>query len=319
MIKTQAEYKSALEYINTDLNMYDFELSEKMTSYEYNLYLQDVQYYLNVLYEKIRVLEDLIDYMETYSEEKMDTLIQEIKEKENKLTTNLDKYLSKKSMVYNVQWDIGSLDTIKDRDGNQLKKAVINHNKALALDGYALGEINLNNIIKETDTPSYSDNILTCLEDGTYLTSYSLDAPQKVKELLYIDADNIDKIENLVLEPIGCTIEFIGYSEDNNKAIYKLTGENINKKLENFDYSYYTGSQLENTGKSTDWNYNTAYDINENQKDLNSAINEQIKIELIDDIESKLELKSDQQNKASELETYVGDKNSQYLNEVLNK
>lgn len=319
MIKTQAEYKSALEYINTDLNMYDFELSEKMTSYEYNLYLQDVQYYLDVLYEKIRVLEDLTDYLEAYSEEKMDTLIQEIKEKEHKLTTNLDKYLSKKSMVYNVQWDIGNLDIIKDRDGNQLKKAVINHNKALALDGYELGEINLNNIVKETDTPSYSDNILTCLEDGTYLTSYSLDAPQKIEELLYIDADNIDKIENLVLEPIGCTIEFVGYSEDNSKAIYKVTCENMNKKLENFDYSYYTGSQLENTGKDADWNYNTAYDINENQKDLNNVMNEKIKTELIDNIESKLELKSDQQNKASELATYVSDKNSQYLDEVLNK
>ena len=56
MIKTLAEYKSALDYINTDLEMYDFELSDKMTSYEYNLYLQDIQYYLNMLYEKYRVL-----------------------------------------------------------------------------------------------------------------------------------------------------------------------------------------------------------------------------------------------------------------------
>lgn len=319
MIKTQAEYESALEYINTDLNMYDFELSEKMTSYEYNLYLQDIQYYLDVLYEKIRILEDLTNYLETYSEQKMNKLIQEIKEKEAKLTTNLDKYLSKKSMTYSIQWNIGNLDTIKDRDGSQLKKAVMDHNKALTLDGYELGEITLNNIVKETTIPSYSDNILTCLEDGTYLTSYNLDTPQKIEELLYIDADNIDKIEDMVLEPIGCTIEFIGLSEDNSKAIYKLTCDNMTIALENFNYDYYTGSQLENIGKDVDWNYNVACDINKNQQDLNNTINKQIKANLIDEIESKLELKTDQENKASELQTYVDDKNSQYLNEVLNK
>ena len=82
MIKTLAEYKSALDYINTDLEMYDFELSDKMTSYEYNLYLQDIQYYLNMLYEKYRVLEDLSNYLEEYSETKIDNMLKNIKEKE---------------------------------------------------------------------------------------------------------------------------------------------------------------------------------------------------------------------------------------------
>ena len=56
MIKTLAEYKSALDYINTDLEMYDFELSDKMTSYEYNLYLQEKL----VIFAKLLSLKKLV-------------------------------------------------------------------------------------------------------------------------------------------------------------------------------------------------------------------------------------------------------------------
>ena len=42
MIKTQEEYINACDFIDSDMELYDFQISEKMNSYEYNLYLQDL-------------------------------------------------------------------------------------------------------------------------------------------------------------------------------------------------------------------------------------------------------------------------------------
>ena len=252
MIKTLAEYKSALDYINTDLEMYDFELSDKMTSYEYNLYLQDIQYYLNMLYEKYRVLEDLSNYLEEYSETKIDNMLKNIKEKEAKLNTSIDKYLSSKSKAFSVKWNTGSLDIIKDRDGKELKKAVYDKDNYLTLDGHKLGKVNINNIVKEEYTQTYSDNLLSCIDDGIYLTSYNVDEPQTSKEILYIDIDNIDNVDSLQLEPINCTIEYKGVTEGK-KAIFEISCDALSKTKENFDYSAYVKGQLEETDKKIDY------------------------------------------------------------------
>lgn len=247
MIKTLAEYKSALDYINTDLEMYDFELSDKMTSYEYNLYLQDIQYYLNVLYEKYRVLEDLNNYLEDYSEKKINGLLNNIKENEAKLTTSLDKYLSSKSRTYDVKWNISNMDTIKDRDGKDLKNALLNSNNCLTFNGHKAGKLKINSIVKEENISTESDNLLTCLEDGVYLTSYNVDVPQTIKETLYIDVDNIEAIDNLSLIPINCTIEYKGLS-DSQKAVYEITCNSLSKVNENFEYEPYVQGNLEEIG-----------------------------------------------------------------------
>lgn len=247
VIRTQAEYESALEHINTDLEMYDFELSDKMTSYEYNLYLQDIQYYLNVLYEKYRILEDLNNYLEDYSEKKIDGLLNNIKENEAKLTTSLDKYLSSKSRTYDVKWNISNMNTIKDRDGKNLKNALLNSNNCLTFNGHKAGELKINSIVKEENISTESDNLLTCLEDGVYLTSYNVDVPQTIKETLYIDIDNIEAIDNLSLTPINCTIEYKGLS-DSQKAVYEITCNSLSKVNENFEYEPYVQGNLEEIG-----------------------------------------------------------------------
>ena len=82
MIRTANQYKEAKDFIDKELELYDYALSEKMTSYEYNLYLQDTQYCFNILYEKLRVLEDLIEYLDYYSKVKIDKVKKDIAEKE---------------------------------------------------------------------------------------------------------------------------------------------------------------------------------------------------------------------------------------------
>ena len=89
MIRTQDQYESACNFIDSDIELYDFMLSERMSSYEYNLYLQDTEYFLNFLYEKIRTLEELCDFLEVSIENKIRNATEEIDKKLSMLENSL--------------------------------------------------------------------------------------------------------------------------------------------------------------------------------------------------------------------------------------
>lgn len=89
MIRTQDQYENACNFIDSDIELYDFMLSERMSSYEYNLYLQDTEYFLNFLYEKIRTLEELCDFLEVSIENKIRNATEEIDKKLSMLENSL--------------------------------------------------------------------------------------------------------------------------------------------------------------------------------------------------------------------------------------
>lgn len=89
MIRTQDQYENACNFIDSDIELYDFMLSERMSSYEYNLYLQDTEYFLNFLYEKIRTLEELCDFLEVSIENKIRSATEEIDKKLSMLENSL--------------------------------------------------------------------------------------------------------------------------------------------------------------------------------------------------------------------------------------
>ena len=124
MIRTQEEYNNACSFIDSDMELYDFILSEKMSSYEYNLYLQDTEYFLNFLYEKIRTLEELCDYLDNYIETKFHNA-------KKKLETNLD-LVEKVSFIYDSdkttdivpEWNFTKSDHLTDRNGTEIQNAI---------------------------------------------------------------------------------------------------------------------------------------------------------------------------------------------------
>ena len=101
MIKTQDQYTNACSFIDSDIELYDFNLSERMSSYEYNLYLQDTEYFLNFLYEKIRTLEELCDFFDLSLANKIEKATEEIDKKISILENALD--LQKEQPSYLTQ------------------------------------------------------------------------------------------------------------------------------------------------------------------------------------------------------------------------
>ena len=171
MIKTEAEYNSSLEFLNRDMELYDFDLSKKMTSEEYNLYLQDVEYYLIFLYEKTRTLEDVIDYVEWYGMKKIDALNKLFDDNLEILESAIDKYVDSDAITIKPSWTENPLTAITDRDGTILS-VLKKDSKGLMVSNAKIYDIPVKSVTKTSNYNSYNDNIDSCLKDNYYISYY---------------------------------------------------------------------------------------------------------------------------------------------------
>jgi len=235
MIKTQEEYENACNYIDADMELYDFRLSDKMSSYEYNLYLQDTEYFLNFLYEKIRLLEELCDYMDQYT----DTIINSARMKIDASIALLNRTLQARSSagttVISPQWDSHLSNNFYDRDGTKIPVAFYE-------DGYIEPYYTTNNYVEpqilteEICNQAYSNYMDT--EDGTYYVASQSTSPRDGKETVL----NILLPENASCNfidamPINCRMNF----ERNERGFsVRMQSSGYDKELRPFDYTAYS-------------------------------------------------------------------------------
>jgi hypothetical protein len=269
MIRTTAEYQSAIEFIKKDIELYDYELSEKMSSLEYNLYLQDTEYFLDFLYEKSRTIEDLIEYLEFYSSEKISKLRRELERSQEVLILSVDKYLDKDFIAVSPEWETKSASKIKDRDGSDIPIAVIADDNSILNSGETSNEMKAKTIIKDSTIVANSDNISTCIKEDYYIVEYNLDKPQEITENLIIDIYDATDVNNVSFNAINCEADF--YLSSDNKITAVLTANNNTKEKQNWNYNKYTNSQL-NSVNITSLSFNRAKDIYSNLSARNDKI-----------------------------------------------
>ena len=263
MIKTEAEYNSSLEFLNRDMELYDFDLSKKMTSEEYNLYLQDVEYYLIFLYEKTRTLEDVIDYVEWYGTKKIDALNKLFDDNLEILKSAIDKYVDSDAITIKPSWTENPLTAITDRDGTILS-VLKKDSKGLMVSNAKIYDIPVKSVTKTSNYNSYNDNIDSCLKDNYYVSCYNLDQPDTIIEELALELDGADNINYCYIEPMNCdcSLEF-----NNNNYTLIITAQNSNKEYENFSYDNFIASNLDSV-KTLNMVYNSSLPINDNQNKL---------------------------------------------------
>ena len=303
MIRTQEEYTEALNFIDRDIELYDYDLSQKMTSYEYNLYLQDTEYYLNFLYEKTRVLEDIIEYLEYYSQLKIKQLKTEIQKNEYVLNSAVDKYINKDYIAYKPEWTNSISQKVLDRDGSEISLAKINNNTIFAGEdksNYAV----IKSMVRTSDLSSYSNNANSYLNSNIYLSVYNLDGPQIINEEITVEVTNGENINAADWEAINCSVEFLGQTE-NNKFSFKLTADTNNKTQENFNYNNFSGSNLNKLTSET-YTHNSAADINNNQINIADKKNKQYNNQYIVNVLKQQKIKNDNKLKSNKIATANG-------------
>lgn len=298
MIRTQAEYTEAVNFIDRDMELYDYDLSKKMTSYEYNLYLQDTEYYLDFLYEKTRTIEDLIEYLEYYSKNKLEQLKAEIKEKEDILEAAVDKYIDKNYVSYRINWKNGNNQVVTDRDGSSLQLATIK-DRVISAGANISNQAFIKSIVRTSNQTSYSNNAEQYINNNTYLTVYNLDAPTTIEEEITVEVTDGSNVNDTSFEAINCSCEFLGQT-DTNKFSYKLTASNNTKEQENFNYGIYSSSNLDSVN-TIDYSYNTSKDINSNQNTLAANKNLVYNSDYITSVLSSQKTKQKQKDKSGEI------------------
>lgn len=269
MIRTQEQYKEAKEFIDTSPEFYDYTLSEKMNSYEYNLYLQDTQYYFNVLYEKLRELEDMIEYLDWYSKKKISAAKGKINRKEADISSLAVTSSKPKYTTVRIESD-NSSSNITDRDGSVLNKALVTGSGAITSSFIETDRRKILGVAKRTNQLRDSDNINSFLKDGYYISSYSLDIPESIEEILEIELDN-NQFNRVDYEPINCRVEYLG-KNNSNKIELKLYSDKMRKSRKAFNSKPYNGSNIDSIGKM-DFAAKSS-SVSDNLTELNNGIDE---------------------------------------------
>ena len=272
MIRTANQYKEAKDFIDKELELYDYALSEKMTSYEYNLYLQDTQYCFNILYEKLRVLEDLIEYFDYYSKVKIAKVKKDIAEKEVTLARSINSVDKKKGIAAAVTWEVNPINELKDRDGEIIDAAFLNRDYSITSGRTDTNHRIIKSIIKKSNVECFSDNLDSCVADDIYISAYNLEAPQIIEEELEIEITEPENFDAIDFEAINCTVEYLGKTNDNH-ILLKVKADNMQKGLENFSHSTYKDSGLNSTA-AVSFSYNRNNTVSKNQNTLADKLDE---------------------------------------------
>ena len=275
MIRTSAQYKSAKEFIDKDLELYDYALSEKMTSHEYNLYLQDTQYCFNVLYEKLRTLEDIIEYLDYYSSTKIEKIRREIAAKEAAIAQLTNRLANNLAISQPVTWEANSLAEITDRDGSVLQGASIKNNYSIISGFIDSNKQTILSVEKKSNLPCYKDNLDFCIANNYYIAFYDLDNPQGIEEELEIELGAPDDFDYVEYEPINCCGIVYSGKNDSNHVILKLIANNMAKGRENFFYDTFKESNLNNINNNS-FIYNQGSTVNSNQNILADELDKKL-------------------------------------------
>lgn len=296
MIRTQEEYTNACNFIDSDMELYDFQLSEKMSSYEYNLYLQDTEYFLNFLYEKIRTLEELCDYLDDYIDTKLKQADQTIQIKMPLLDISASVFQDTVDIL--PEWNRITSVNLYDRDGTVL--SVANDT------GYILEPASRKDnilepqlIVKKETNQAYKDNLTSAIQDGIYLTAYQHTNWQPIEETVHIMVPAGTDFNCVDITPINCAVT-IAKTEDGIAVV--MDPERYDKELRNFDYRPYTGSNLANIAR-TDIRYAPDQSVVANQTKQNNAYNQQMENRYISDILHRQQTEADNTQKAMAVNT----------------
>ena len=297
VIRTSEEYANACRYIENDMDMYDFKLSDKMVSYEYNLYLQDAEYFLDILYEKIRNLEDLCEYMDTYVKKKIDDENKHMDQSLLKIQTAIDKYLDINSISCFPEWK--TYEAIKDRDGNTISQ-ISQEDNMLCVNNVKNNFVGAQSILKVGPNIAHSSGSINTDKDN-YMSVYNNNSCDTITETIKVIPD-ASGYNSVAVDPINCNIDI--QQQKDGTLLLILKADKYNKTQEAFDYDNYSNSNL-NKLRKTDYSYNSAQSLCDNINGLLSDVNNNKKSQYYRDIVEHQKNQDVIENKSEALDAYA--------------
>lgn len=230
-MKDNFDIKNNIDFLTgTNVDTDKYEKQERiLDSDKHNNTFEAIEKSLNLLYEKTRSLQDIIDYSNSFIRNEIDTSISECKTILNNIESNRDLLKNSSYINYNVKLQ-SNFDTYSDRDNSPIR-GVHMHNDVITLSTDSVEKMELDNILVESRNKNY--NILNTKDDiainETYRTFFMFDRIQKdpIREKIIINLPSAKTINKINLIPSNCNIVSIEYIDENNN-VYVEEGYNSN-------------------------------------------------------------------------------------------
>ena len=249
------DYNKNLKYvIENKVDVSDIkEQNNVLDSKNYNKTFNSIEKNLNLLYEKTRILQDMMAYSTLFIKNEIDDSVAECKDLLKSIEENRDLIKDSAYINYNVKLQ-SIFDTYSDRNNSPIK-GVEFYNGAITLNNNLIEDVKCNNV--EISGESLNSNIMNTkediIQDKLYRTFYMFDRPQKkpVREKIILTFEQAKTINKINFITSNCKIDSIEFTDENNKVetmsnynTNLLKKKNIKKIIINISCENYMISQI---------------------------------------------------------------------------
>jgi hypothetical protein len=221
MLKTAIDFEESIQFLNAGINADTFNnfkyQTTAMDSDDFNLTMKDIESKLNLLYEKSRILEDILTYTKTFIQQNIDSSNKECRDILNDIEHTRDEMKSKTGsyMSYNIPIS-DSTGSYADRDRTELPHCNILDSMA-TLSGIINTDINIKDIKKTSSSVPYRSNIEDLKQNKAYRVYYFLDEQVSggLEETIKVTFATPVLVNYLDIVPANCKITKITYTLSN--------------------------------------------------------------------------------------------------------
>lgn len=234
MLKTASDFENSIKFIMSGLTD---EMNENLKyqirtfdSEDFNSTFDVIESRLNNLYEKTRVMEDVIKYIKEYLEQAIYSSTKECRSILNSIEDNRDKLKTNTYISYDVTFLEGNGSYI-DRDNTVLPHCSINNN-TVTLSGKVFSDIPIKLIERKKGFTPYKSSLDELKEGRVYRVFYYMDGQVNggLKEDIYIELSKPSVINFIDIIPSNCEIENVRYINEIGGIEYDTNFKNIISK-----------------------------------------------------------------------------------------
>lgn len=254
-MESKFDLNSNLDYVlnnKVDTSKAD-EQDTILNSEKFNNTFQTIEDSLNLLYEKTRTIQDIIEYANSFIKNEIDESVLECRNLLKDIENNRDLLKDSAYINYNVKLQ-SVFDTYSDRDNSSIK-GVEYHNGTIGLNNSQIEDMEIGSAVVESKNKNNNvQNTINSLEeDKSYRTFYMFDRVQSspVQERIVINLPKVKTVNKINLTSSNCVIKSVEYILSNgNTEVVTDYSTNLTKNRDikalaiNIESSNYIISQV---------------------------------------------------------------------------
>lgn len=231
MINTSKHIEDAIKFLNNQdvetLNLQFKYQEDYFNSEDYNYTLKNIEYNLNTLYEKARVLQDVIAYTKEYVKQNIYEITDECKSILNDIEDNVDSLKQSNYITLNVSF-LESTGSYLDRDSRTLPKNAI-YDGTITLSGKEKETLKIKTVSQANNYKPYNSNITNLITNQPYRSFYMLDAPisNGLKEEISVEFEVENIINQLNIVTSNCKTSDVRYIDASGTVDYIQEHANV--------------------------------------------------------------------------------------------